>query len=105
MGKNGVSHLKVRCDVGVRVALSYERHRISTKDVVHDACTALKVVQARQEGCHGGACVRRVQRGDVGVGGQLDQRLEQLLQVAPHVGVGAVPHVRVRYLYRRLVLE
>lgn len=47
--RNTWAHLKVSSDVGVAVALSHSLADLATKDVVHNACALLKVVQAGQQ--------------------------------------------------------
>lgn len=55
-------------------------------------------MQAGQQGTHAGGCVCGVHRRHLLVR-QLSQLTEQLSQVAPHVGVRAVPHIQVRHLH------
>jgi hypothetical protein len=77
--------------------LAHKLTRLSAKDVVHDACAAGIVLEARQQRTHTCCCVCRVQLPDHFIW-QVCQLREQLRQVAAHVGVRAVPHREVGHL-------
>lgn len=74
-----------------------ELARLAAKNVVHDACAGIKVMQTRQQRTHARSSVRWVQGGHLLIR-QSGQLLKKLDQVASHIGVGAIPHVQIGHL-------